>query len=108
MTTKIIKHFMAANNNPAVEYERVDSDGEVRRGKALTHSMSDEAVIAKIEKHDAIADKFASAGELVDEIPYGSLAWRMNAEAGTLRDPPRAAEQDDSNTGDRNDGLHRD
>ena len=96
MTTKIIKHFMTANNNPAVEYERVDSDGEVRRGKALTHSMSDEAVIAKIEKHGTIADKFASAGELVDEIPYGSLAWRMNAEAGTLKDPLQVAEPEQS------------
>ena len=107
MNTKIIRHLTVANNEPAVEYERIDSDGEVRRGTALTHGMNDEAVIAKIEKHDAIADKFASAGEFVDEIPYGSLAWRMNAEAGTLKDPPRAAEQDDSNTGERNDGLHR-
>ena len=96
MTTKIIRHFIAANNQPAVEFDYVGLSGEVCRGISLTSGLEGQALIDAIEKDGAIADKFSAAGEIVDEHPVGSLAWRMNAEADTIRIPSRAAKQDDS------------
>ena len=100
MTTKIIRHFKTENNNPAVEYEHVDSSGTVSHGLHLTDGLEGQALIDEIEKSCDIADKFAAAGEIIDEAPYGSLAWRMNVEAGIFRDPPLTAEQDDSKQDD--------
>ena len=96
MKVKIIRHFTAHRNNPAVEYERVTLWGEVERGKCVTDGLEGQALIEQIEKDGVIADKFSMSGEVVDEIPYGSLAWRMNAEAGTLRGPPWTKKRDDA------------
>ena len=96
MNIKIIRHLTAANNEPAVEFERVTLWGEVERGIRLTDGLEGQALIDKIEKHGVIADKFSMSGEVVDEPPYGSLAWRMNAEAGTLRNPPWTTKRDDT------------
>ena len=96
MNIKITRHYTAPNNEPAVEFERVSLWGEVMLGKSLTNGLEGQALIDQIEKDSIIADKFAMSGELVDEPTYGSLAWRMNAEAGTLRNPPRVAEPEES------------
>ena len=96
MNIRIIRHFTTAHDEPAVEYERVNLWGEVARGKSLTDGLEGQELLDMIEKHSMVADKFAASGELVDEIPYGSLAWRMNAEAGTLKDPLQVAEPEQS------------
>ena len=96
MTTKIIRHLTAENNESAVEYERINLWGEVERGISLTNGLDGQELIDSIEKSCVIGDKFSAAGEIVDEHPVGSLAWRMNAEAGTIRIPPRAAKQEDT------------
>ena len=100
MTIKIIKHFTAENNEPAVEYEHVNSSGTVSHGVHLTDGLEGQALIDEIEKSCDIADKFAAAGEIIDEAPYGSLAWRMNVEAGIFRAPPLATEKNDSKQDD--------
>ena len=96
MAIKIIRHLTAANDKPAVEFDYLGQSGRVQRGISLTNGLEGQALIDDIEKDCVIAENFSAAGEIVDEHPVGSLAWRMNAEAGTIRIPPRAAKQDDS------------
>ena len=96
MNIKIIRHLTVANNEPAVEYERVNLWGEVGRGIRLTDGLEGQDLLEAIEKDDAIADEFSAAGEEMDDLPPDSLAWRMNAEAGTLKYPPPPTKRGDS------------
>ena len=94
MNIKIIRHFMAANNNPAVEFERVTLWGEVERGIRVTNGLEGQALLDHIEKQGVIADKFSMSGEVVDEMPVGSIEWRWQQDykAGAHRPCPRDAE----------------
>ena len=98
MNIKIIRHLTAAHNKPAVEYERVNLWGETERGISLTDGLEGQALLDAIEKDCIIGDNFtASATETLEgDAPPGSLAWRMNAEAGTLKYPPPLTEPEDS------------
>ena len=90
MNTKIIRHLTVENNEPAVEFERVNLWGEVERGISLTNGLEGQALIDDIEKHSVIADKFSASGEIVDELPVGSIEWRwqQDADAGAHYDQP--------------------
>ena len=94
MNIKIIRHFMTERNNPAVEYERVTLWGAVGRGIRVTDGLKGQALLDDIEKHGIIADKFSMSGEVVDEMPVGSIEWRWQQDykAGAHRPCPRDAE----------------
>ena len=89
---------MTERNNPAVEYERVNLWGGVTHGICLTNGLEGQALLDDIEKHDTIADKFSMSGEVVDEMPVGSIEWRWQQDykAGAHRPCPRDAEVEDA------------